>query len=262
MNTDKLLLDALECATVAGKIHLEFFRTDRLNVTAKLNEGDVVTAADKASEAAVLDIIRSRYPGHSILSEESGAEIHKSDYQWVIDPLDGTTNFSAGLPIFSISIGIKYKEETIVGVVYAPYLNEMFHAVKGQGAYLNGNRIHVRHLDDIHKAVVSTGFPVDKDTNPDNNLDNVARILPLLRGLRRYGSAAVDMAYVAAGILDGYWEMNLHDWDVCAGMLIAQEAGAVCRSFRNDRLHSILVASPAIAEQIYPLLSDKPYSGE
>lgn len=261
MDTNQLLLDALQCARIAGKIHLEYFRTSRLNVMAKLNEGDIVTAADRASEAAILEFIHTRYPDHSILSEESGAESRQSDYQWVIDPLDGTTNFSSGLPIFSVSIGIRHKGETVIGVVFAPYLDEMFHAVRGQGAYINGRPIHVREIDDIHKAVVSTGFPVDKDVNPDNNIDNVARVLPLLRGLRRLGSSAVDISYVAAGFLDGFWEFNLHEWDVCAGLLIASEAGAVCHRFRTDRLESVLVASPLVAKHIKPLLSDKPFTG-
>ena len=157
-----------------------------------------------------------------------------------------------------VSIGIRHRGVTVVGVVLAPYLNELFHAVRGEGAYLNGNRISVTANTDIHKAVVSTGFPVDKDVNPDNNMDNVARVLPLVRGLRRLGSAAVDISYVAAGILDAYWEMNLHEWDVCAGLLIAEEAGARVVHFRDDRNVSVLVGAPAIVDQIAPLLSRTP----
>lgn len=261
IDSGQLLLDAVQCARLAGAVHLKHFRSPGLDTKAKINEGDIVTVADKAAEAAILDFIHSRYPSHSILAEESGADDRGGDYQWVIDPLDGTTNYSAGLPIFSVSIGVRRKGETVVGVVFAPYLNELFHAVSGGGAYLNGEPVRVRQLDDIRKAVVSTGFPVDKDVNPDNNLDNVARVLPRLRGLRRLGSAAVDLCYVAAGILDGFWELNLHEWDVCAGLLIAREAGAVCHRFRSDRLESVLVASPAIAAAILPLLSQEPFTG-
>ena len=160
--------------------------------------------------------------------------------------------------MYCVSIGIRHHGVTVVGVVLAPYLNELFHAVRGEGAYLNGNRITVTANTCIHKAVVSTGFPVDKDVNPDNNMDNVARVLPLVRGLRRLGSAAVDISYVAAGILDAYWELNLHEWDVCAGLLIAEEAGARVVHFRNDRNVSVLVGAPAIVEQIDPLLSRTP----
>lgn len=258
MDKNQLLLDAVHCARLAGKIHLEYFRSSNLNIKAKLNDSDIVTVADGASEAAIIEYVHEKYPTHSILSEESGSESHNSDYQWVIDPLDGTTNFSAGLPEFCVSIGIRYKGETVVGVVFAPYLNELFHAVRGEGAFLNGNPIHTGTKADIHKAVVATGFPVDKNVSADNNMDNVARVLPLVRGLRRLGAAAVDISYVAAGILDGYWELNLHEWDVCAGLLIAEEAGAVAHHFRTDRNVSVLVASPAIARIILPLLSTKP----
>ncbi|MGN1246139.1 MAG: inositol monophosphatase family protein [Muribaculaceae bacterium] len=255
MEHDQLLLDAIECAHLAGKIQLEHFRTAHLNATAKLNDSDIVTVADKLSEAAIIDFVHAHYPEHSILSEESGEEKRESEYEWVIDPVDGTTNYNAGLPMHCVSIGIRHRGETVVGVVLAPYLNELFHAVRGEGAYLNGKRIRVTANTDLGKAVVSTGFPVDKDTNSDNNMDNVARVLPRVRGLRRLGSAAIDICYVAAGFLDAYWELNLHEWDVCAGLLIAEEAGAQVVHFRTDRNVSVLVGAKAIAEEIMPLLN-------
>ncbi|MGN1237297.1 MAG: inositol monophosphatase family protein [Muribaculaceae bacterium] len=258
MEHDQLLLDAMECAHRAGKIHLEYFRSANLGATAKLNDSDIVTVADRCSEAAIIDYVHEHYPTHSILSEESGEEKRDTDYEWVIDPVDGTTNYNAGLPTFCVSIGIRHRGETVVGVVFAPYLNELFHAVRGEGAYLNGKRIAVSSNIDLHKAVVSTGFPVDKDTNADNNLANVARVLPHVRGLRRLGSAAMDICYVAAGFLDAYWELNLHEWDVCAALLIAGEAGAEVQHFRSDRNVSVLVGAPAIAAAIDPLLSRKP----
>lgn len=253
--TDELLMHAVAWAKQAGKIQLEYFRKPELYISAKLNESDVVTNADRESEAVIIGHIHSLFGGsHDILSEESGAESHSSDYCWVIDPLDGTTNYSSGLPIFCVSIALKYKGETIVGVVYAPYLDELYTAVKGEGAWLNGFKIGVSGKTDISKAVVSTGFPVDKNVNPDNNLDNVARVLPKVRGLRRLGSCAWDMCAVAAGNLDAYWEMNLHEWDVCAADLIATEAGAVIKSFRENRNISIMVATPAIGDILFPLL--------
>ena len=253
-----LLHDCTLWAKEAGRVQLEYFRSKNLDVKAKFNDSDIVTAADKASEKVIISNIREKYPDHSILSEESGDNGEKSDFRWVIDPLDGTTNFSSGLPEFSVSIGLQYKKETIVGVVYAPYLGELFHAVRGEGAYLNGKRISTGNNADIHKAVVTTGFPVDKDRTTDNNMDNVVRVLPLVRGLRRLGSAAVDISYVAAGYLDAYWELNLHEWDVCAALLIAEEAGAKYNFFRNDRNISVVVANPGIMPQLLPLLSSKP----
>ena len=173
-----LLLDAVHCAQEAGKIHLSYFRKGNYSVQAKHgNESDIVTSADKAAETSIINFIHTHYPTHSILSEESGSEVHDAEYTWVIDPLDGTTNF-------------------IVGVVYAPYLGELFHAVIGEGAFLNGEKIACGTRLSLDKCVVATGFPVDKDRTPDNNLDNVARIMPQVRGVRRLGSAAIDISYV------------------------------------------------------------------
>jgi myo-inositol-1(or 4)-monophosphatase len=245
-NLNELAKFASVVAKDAGKIQLEYFRSDGLDIQAKLNESDVVTSADKASEAYILGRIKETFPQDSILSEESGAESLNDDWRWVIDPLDGTTNFSSGLPLFSVSIGIEHKGETVVGVVYAPYLEEMFIAIKGEGATLNGNRIKCSGVNDMAKAVVATGFPVDKGTNPDNNLDNVSKVLPAIRGLRRLGSAAIDLCYVGAGYLSGYWELNLHRWDVSAGALVAREAGARVESFRDGRNISIVAAAPGI----------------
>ena len=159
-----------------------------------------------------------------------------NDWLWVIDPLDGTTNYSSGLPNFCVSIGVQHKGQTVVGVVYAPYLGEIFTAVRGKGAFLNNRPIRCSMKTDIHKAVVSTGFPVDKDRTTDCNVD--------------------------AGLLDGYWEMNLHEWDVCAALLIAEEAGAVHKFFRTDRNVSVVVAAPGIMPSLEPLISEKPFDGD
>lgn len=257
MDTSELLLDAIELARKAGAVQMEYFRGDRLDIKSKLNDSDVVTAADKAAEAVIISGIHSKYPNHSILSEESGEEANEADVRWVIDPLDGTTNFSSGLPLFSVSIGIEYRGETIVGVVYAPYLDELFHAVKGEGAYLNGEKIRPSGKAELAQSVIATGFPVDKNVSTDNNMDNVERVLPHIRGLRRLGSAAIDLCYVAAGYLDGYWELNLHRWDVCAGELIAKESGAEVTQFRYDRNISVLAATEKIHEKILSMLSSK-----
>lgn len=259
---EQLLSDCIRLAKEAGKKQLSLFRSDRLGVEAKFNDYDVVTDADKASEAIVIDGIRKAYPDHSILSEESGSADNGSEYRWVIDPLDGTTNYSAGLPSFSVSIGIEHNGQTIVGVVYAPYLDELFTAIRGQGAFLNGKPLHASQKTDLRQSVMSTGFPVDKDRNPDCNVDNAMRVLPRVRGLRRLGSAAIDICYVSAGLLEGYWEMNLHEWDVCAALLIAEEAGAKHKFFRQDRNISVIVAAPGIMPQLEPLISAEPYAGD
>ena len=254
MNASDLLLDAIGFARRAGEVQLGYFRGDNLDIKAKLNDSDIVTVADREAEKVIIDGIRAKYPLHSILSEESGAEEHDADFRWVIDPLDGTTNFSSGLPLFSVSIGIEYRGDAIVGVVYAPYLDELFHAVRGEGAFLNGKPIHHSGKTELSRSVLATGFPVDKNVNADNNLDNVQRVLPHIRGLRRLGSAALDLCYVAAGFLDGYWELNLHQWDVCAGILVAKEAGASVTHFRTDRNLSVLAATPAVHDAVIQML--------
>lgn len=253
----KLVDDAIAWAREAGEVQLKYFRSSHLNIRAKFNDSDIVTEADKASEQVIINNINRTYPQHAILSEEMGGNAIESDYRWIIDPLDGTTNFSNGLPMFSVSIAVEYRGEVIVGVVYAPYLDEMFHAVKGGGAWLNGKPIAPSGKESLSHSVVTTGFPVDKDTTTDNNLDNVSRVLPRVRGMRRLGSAAIDLCYVAAGFLDGYWEMNLHTWDVAAGQLIVQEAGACYSHFRTDRNISVVAATPLIFETLYSLLASE-----
>ena len=242
----------MEMARKAGEIHLCHFRRPDLRADAKFNQSDVVTIADREAEKLILDIIQSRFPSHSVLSEESGRHDAGHSFRWIIDPLDGTTNFSQGLPYFSVSIALEIDGKDALGVVYAPYLGEMFHAITGGGAFLNGKPLRCPDKHELNKAVVATGFPIDKDTHVDNNLSNVVRITPLVRGLRRLGSAALDLCYTGAGYLDGYWEMNLHEWDVAAGRIIAREAGAVYGLWREsaDRGICALAASPAL----YPLL--------
>ena len=173
---------------------------------------------------------------------------------WIIDPLDGTTNFNQGLPVFSVSIALQHNGVTVVGVVYAPYLGEMFTALKGNGAYLNGKPIHVRRNSDIGSMVVATGMPYDRDRHPDNNLDNISRVCLRVRGTRRMGSAAIDLAYTAAGYYDAYWELNLNIWDVAAGILLVQEAGGVVGSLRENRNQSVIAGSAESLSVFRPLI--------
>ena len=257
-NFTPLELDWLDSARdmghQAGKILRSYFRRQDLNIMDKGNAYDIVTEADKASERLILDYLHSRYPDHAILSEESGDDHRHARCQWIIDPLDGTVNYSAGLATYCISIGLMVAGETRMGYVYAPTLDEEFYAIKGKGAYGPNGILQVKGTTDLQRAVVSTGFPYDKATNPDNNLDRVARVMPRVRGLRRLGSAAMDLCYVAAGWLDGYWELNLKEWDACAGELIAQEAGATVTRYRNDHGICILSACPGIAQQLLEMV--------
>lgn len=247
---DRALALAIDWAKEAGRIQLSCFRGNNLGIQTKSNVYDVVTRVDKECEEYILKQVALFFPEHAVLGEESGEHSGTSDYCWIIDPLDGTNNYSQGLPVFTVSIGLQYKNETLLGVVYAPYFGELFTACRGKGAYLNNKPLKVSDKTDLSHAIVGTGFPYDKDVNPDNNVENVARILPHLRGIRRMGSAAYDLCCVAAGFLDGYWEISLHAWDICAGALIVEEAGGQIYPYRSDRNISIIAANPRLLERI------------
>lgn len=252
-----ILRHAVDWAMDAGRIQREKFRSNSLQMETKSSVYDVVTEVDKACEALLLERIASRYPDHNVLAEESGEHLNKaeSDWEWVVDPLDGTNNYSQGLPIYCVSIGVKYQGETVIGVVYVPFFDELFSAVKGEGASWNGRFIHVSRKTRLEECVLATGFPYDKGTNPLNNLDNFNAIVPHIRGIRRMGSAAYDLCCVAAGLLDGYWELDLKPWDACAGALIVEEAGGIIRPFRNDRHVSIVAGNRTIVDEIYGRLN-------
>lgn len=253
---DEMVMNACHWARMAGAVQLEFFRSGHLDVHTKINESDIVTKADRASEAILKQNIKATYPSHDILSEESGEDIGAGEWRWVIDPLDGTTNYTAGLPLFAVAIGIEHHGKPVAGVVFAPCLNELFHAIEGRGAMLNGEPIRVRNNNMLSRAVVATGFPVDKDVNPDNNLDAVGRVLPHVRGIRRLGAASIDICYTAAGFLDAYWEMNLHHWDVCGALVILQEAGGSHTFYRDDRNVSVLTSTPSLHNRLLNLILD------
>lgn len=238
----------------AGDIQLDYFRTSKLDIHTKQNDSDVVTAADKACEKLIKDTIHSKFPGHGIIAEESGEEDASAEWRWVVDPLDGTTNFSQGLPMFSVSIALEHNGEAVVGVVYAPYLGELFHAMKDGGAFLNGKPVECSGKALISQAVIATGVPYDKLKNPDNNIAEISKMIPIVRGIRRMGSAAMDLCYVAASFYDAYWELNLNRWDVAAGSLIAREAGAGIISIRENRNYSLMAACPGLFEEMKRLL--------
>lgn len=252
---EQICQNAVMWAKEAGRIQIESFRTSNLGIETKSSIHDVVTKVDKACEAYLINKIATHYPDHGVLGEETGAHAAGADWIWVIDPLDGTNNYSQGLPVFCVSIGLQYRGVTQLGVVYAPYINELYTAIREKGAFLNHQPIHIAAKSELNQSVLATGFPYDKDVNPDNNTDNVARLIPQIRGLRRMGAAAYDLCCVAAGFLDGYWEFNLQPWDVCAGNLIVEEAGGVVLPFRKDRGIAQIAGNKTIVDKILPNLS-------
>jgi len=197
-----------------------------LEVTRK-GEVDLVTQVDLALEGMIVEAIHDRYPDHSILSEEE-AEAEKAQeagYTWLVDPLDGTTNYVHGYPMFCVSMALGYGEDVLAGVVYDPLHDELFHAERGEGATLNDQRIEVSSTDRLISSLLSTGFPYERAAIPDNNLTQFNELITRIRGVRRSGSVALDLAYVAAGRLDGHWELHIKPWDTAAGGLLIEEAG-------------------------------------
>jgi myo-inositol-1(or 4)-monophosphatase len=228
---------AIEAAREAGRI-LQDYRGRSYEVKTKYDQQfNLVTEADKASERAIIDVILRYYPEHQILGEEGGAVATRSEYKWIIDPLDGTTNFTHAFPIYSVSIAVEYRGEVVAGVVFDPTADELFHAERGSGAYLNDTRLHVSRVEELSRAMLVTGFPYNVQENPNWCHERFIAFLMHAQAVRRLGSAALDCAYVAAGRLDGYWEVALQPWDKAAGQLLVTEAGGRISNFEGG-LHS------------------------
>jgi myo-inositol-1(or 4)-monophosphatase len=228
MDYNAVLQDVITIATSGGKIALDYFRKP-IQMSTKLSNIDIVTEADKAVEVYIAAEILARYPDHHLVGEEGGGQgavAQTAEYFWYVDPIDGTTNFASGIPYFSVSIALTDVNRTpLVGVVYDVSRDSVYAAVKGQGATLNGEPLRVTQNSDLINAVLITGFPYDRATNPDNNLREWNDFILQARCVRCMGSAALDLAYVASGRADGYWERGLNPWDVLAGMLLVEEAG-------------------------------------
>jgi myo-inositol-1(or 4)-monophosphatase len=235
MQPAAILNDVAAIARGAGKIILRHFAAPIPISARKSTRSDVVTAADTEAEAFIVRELLARFPSHHIVGEEGGgqgAPAAAAPFQWFVDPVDGTVNFAAKLPHFCTSIALATPDrQPLLGVVYDPTRDELFTAVRGGGAHLNGRPLAVTATEELNDAVVSTGFPYDKHTNPDNNEREWSAFLKHIRGERRLGSAALDLAYVAAGRLDGYWEKDLKPYDIMAGVLLVQEAGGAVSDY-------------------------------
>jgi len=223
----------LHATKEAGKIILHYFN-GVFKVGHKEGINNLVTEVDQLSEDKIIEVIRAHYPSHTIISEEVGELIKPSDYQWIIDPIDGTVNFAHGIPICCVSIGLMHNGSLILGAVYNPMMDELFFAEKGKGAFLNGNPIKVSGKTDFRKACLVTGFPYKWPDDTEHPIKVFERFV--LEGLpvRRLGSAAIDLCWVACGRFDGFWEYNLNSWDIAAGYLIVQEAGGQVTDFEGS----------------------------
>jgi myo-inositol-1(or 4)-monophosphatase len=213
---------AVEIAREAGALLANFF--ERRVAFESKGEFDLVTEADRASEKLVVERLRSHFPSHAVVAEEGGGHESASEYRWYVDPLDGTTNFAHGFPFFNVTLGLTRAGETIAGVVYDPTRQEIFTAERGSGAYLNHRRIHVSGAPHVNESLASTGFPSRK-RHHNINIHFYYQLAMASHGVRRTGSAALDLAYVSCGRLDFFWEFGLKPWDMAAGTLLVQEAG-------------------------------------
>ena len=205
-------------------------RVDSLSNTEKARN-DFVSEVDKGAEKTIIDVIRNAYPDHSILAEESGNHKGSADYEWIIDPLDGTTNYAHGFPWFAVSIALEVKGRLELGVVYNPYVGDFYVAERGSGAFLNERRLQVSTIDTLERSLLATGFAYDHKKCKENNYDYFTRFQKEAQACRRPGAASLDLASVAAGRFDGFWEMMLKPWDLAAGLLLVKEAGGVISNF-------------------------------
>lgn len=227
---NRYLQVAVETAQQAGALLLDEFQKPR-TIEYK-SDVDIVTEADRRSEAFIVERLRTCFPGHALVAEEGSRQEAASDYCWYVDPLDGTTNFAHGYPVFAVSIALVAGDELLVGVVHDPVRGETFHAARAEGAWLNQKRLHVSTTERLSESLLATGFPSRKrHENP--NVLYYHRFTLLSHGVRRAGSAALDLCYVACGRFEGFWEFNLKPWDTAAGVLVVREAGGVATDFQG-----------------------------
>lgn len=250
--------DLVNIAKEAGSVIREGFGKS-VKIGYKTGDNNLVTEIDTASEKVITDFIRKKYPSHSILAEEGSGEQKDSEYLWVIDPLDGTTNFAHGLPIFSVSIGLQKNGETIDGVIYDVMRDIIFSAELGAGSEADSEKLTVSSNDNLSHSMLVTGFPYNKKENPDKLFERFIALAKTARGVRRLGSAAIDFCYLASGVFDGFWEVHLHPWDICAGKLIVEEAGGLVTDFQGNKTNiftkRILSTNGKIHDQIINVMN-------
>lgn len=250
---------AVRAARKAGSIQINAF--DKPHMIDFKGETDLVTEVDRACEEAIFGLLRSAFPSHDFLLEESAIPRTDSPFLWVVDPLDGTTNYAHRYPHFCCSIALQHKGKTVLGVVYDPVRGDLFTATAGKGAFLNGGRIRTSDEDQLIRCLIATGFPNRIKTARDKNLRKFARVLFRVRSVRRSGSAALDFCYLAAGRLDGYWVLKLAPWDAAAGVLIVKEAGGCVTGLDGGPTHlhteAFVASNGKIQEQLLSLLAGR-----
>ena len=256
----KYLDVATKAAMAGGEILREGWKK-AIAIRDKKIPGDLVTEIDELSEKTIIEIIRQNFPDHPIMAEESGFQsADRNEILWCIDPLDGTTNYTHHYPFVAVSIAMLYQRQAIVGVVYNPILDELFRGAKGLGALLNHHDIAVSNVKDLEKSLLATGFPYNRRETEDNNFKEFYHLLNKSQGVRRAGAASLDLAYVATGRIDGYWESGLKSWDVAAGAVLVEEAGGKVTSYNGEPLNilnpKILASNAYLHDQLISELSN------
>ncbi len=232
---DELESIAVSAAMQAGKLQRDNYKKCCKKIQHK-GEINIVTEIDLECERIIKDNILQRFPDHAILAEESKETITESKYRWIIDPLDGTTNFAHGYPFFCVSIAVEKEGEIILGVIFDPVKKELFTAKKGMGAFLNGEKIEISGIKKVTDSLLVTGFPYDIREDANNNLQYFSEMIMNAQGVRRDGSAALNLAYTACGRFDGYWELKLFPWDTAAGILLLEESGGKITDFKGNKI--------------------------
>lgn len=250
---------AIRAARNAGKVIVKGYENLESVEVEEKTLNDYVSSVDKEAELAIIGTLRKSYPDHSFIAEESGIDNGKdTDHQWIIDPLDGTTNFIQGIPHFAVSIALKIKGRTEVGVVFDPIRNELFSAVRGQSSQLNGYRTRTSTVAKLNGTLLATGFPFKQKYQLETYLKIFQELFTEVADMRRSGSAALDLAYVAAGRMDGFWEFGLKPWDIAAGELLLKESGAIMTDFDggNDYLKSgnVVTANPKLLKEMLTII--------
>ena len=251
--------DAKEWAREVGEIQKENLNGD-FEIQTKGRNIDLVTEIDKRSEKIIKERINEKYPDHSILAEESDFEEKESEYTWIIDPIDGTSNYANGSSLFCVSIGLKKGDKMVAGCIHIPMMDETYTAFRGKGAYLNGREISVSENDDFETSIIATGFPRDRKTSDQDNVENFRKLIKRVGHIRRNGTAAFELCMVAKGVFDGYWETKLSPWDVAAGTLIVKEAGGRAINLEGEEIEDngefIIAGNQKISEKIREVIME------
>jgi myo-inositol-1(or 4)-monophosphatase len=256
MEWEKALKVAEEASRMAGEMLRRHIDSSR-EIVYK-GAVNLVTNFDRRSQEVIFSHLSSRFPDHDFLAEEDLCEQRGSEFRWIIDPIDGTTNYAHNFPIFCVSIALEWKSNVVCGVIYDPMRGEMFSAISGKGSVMNGHRIQISATGDLDKSLLATGFPYDIRESEVNNIDHFVNFATRAQAIRRCGSAALDLCYVACGRFDGFWELKLSPWDVAAGVLIVKESGGRVSDFQGETASiygkDLLASNGLIHEQMIQIL--------